>query len=605
MIGSIGRRLLMSFCFALATFLCLPANAQDDVPAKDEVYKWLEQGGIDVTDPGEFRSSSTDLYVGNGPFPASLTFAKTYIGLPFETPSHPGSRIFRNGTYNFDDYLTCINCSTPTQINQVVVGGKVYRFSGFGTYTDAYRKGASLLYISSGPNGAYWDFHDPQGLEVIFPQADTRGCSFIDLGVENSFFCTYPSKYISPNGETASYQDNSQYDKYLINSRGYGLHFVLGDPATDGGYQIVDNYYKKRINSVKAFEYSCFPVTTGCYTGDLQSVMYTYDNANDLTSAAVGGKTTYYTYNSNPGGPFESKFLNGIKTPGDAVNPAITVLYVGSVTCYDHNSGFTGALGWADKLGHVTQILEPTECVPNLVTLQDALGSKSYYTFTEVNGPGVYVFGPEKTLTKVLDVTGATTLYGYDSYLRKTSETNPEGIQTLYTLDDRGNVTQAIIKAKPGSGLADIVTSAGYPATCSTSNYKTCNKPDYTIDANGNRKSYTWSTTYGGILSETTGLNSAGVCALAGGICPQTTYTYSSFTGVDGATFYLLTQKQEKLDATNVRTTTYGYDAAHHFAMKEVAVTAGGTTLRTCAAYDAVGNKISETKPRAGLSSCP
>jgi YD repeat-containing protein len=34
-------------------------------------------------------------------------------------------------------------------------------------------------------------------------------------------------------------------------------------------------------------------------------------------------------------------------------------------------------------------------------------------------------------------------------------------------------------------------------------------------------------------------------------------------------------------------------------------VDAGGLSLRTCYSYDALGNKISETRPRAGLTSGP
>jgi hypothetical protein len=38
--------------------------------------------------------------------------------------------------------------------------------------------------------------------------------------------------------------------------------------------------------------------------------------------------------------------------------------------------------------------------------------------------------------------------------------------------------------------------------------------------------------------------------------------------------------------------------------LRGVAVTADGQTLRTCYGYDRDGNKISETKPRAGLAVC-
>lgn len=46
---------------------------------------------------------------------------------------------------------------------------------------------------------------------------------------------------------------------------------------------------------------------------------------------------------------------------------------------------------------------------------------------------------------------------------------------------------------------------------------------------------------------------------------------------------------------------TYGIDLQVH----GKSVTADGQTLRTCYAYDAIGNQISETKPRAGLAACP
>lgn len=46
---------------------------------------------------------------------------------------------------------------------------------------------------------------------------------------------------------------------------------------------------------------------------------------------------------------------------------------------------------------------------------------------------------------------------------------------------------------------------------------------------------------------------------------------------------------------------TYGDDLQAH----GKSVTADGQTLRTCYAYDAIGNQVSETKPRAGLAVCP
>jgi hypothetical protein len=51
----------------------------------------------------------------------------------------------------------------------------------------------------------------------------------------------------------------------------------------------------------------------------------------------------------------------------------------------------------------------------------------------------------------------------------------------------------------------------------------------------------------------------------------------------------------------------YGPDTGavgNNLMLRGVAVTADGQTLRTCYGYDRDGNKISETKPRAGLAVC-
>jgi hypothetical protein len=134
---------------------------------------------------------------------------------------------------------------------------------------------------------------------------------------------------------------------------------------------------------------------------------------------------------------------------------------------------------------------------------------------------------------------------------------------------------------------------------------KTCNKPSYVVDPKGNRTNYTWDATHGGLLTETSGLNSAGGCALAGGVCPVTTYGYTAFAGTDGASFYLLTSKQELISSGVTTTTTYEYDASNHWALKSSVADSGGLSVRSCYKFDATGNLISITTPRAGLTSCP
>jgi YD repeat-containing protein len=54
--------------------------------------------------------------------------------------------------------------------------------------------------------------------------------------------------------------------------------------------------------------------------------------------------------------------------------------------------------------------------------------------------------------------------------------------------------------------------------------------------------------------------------------------------------------------------TTYDYgpdSGPNNLFLRGRVVTADGQSLRTCYTYDRFGNRISETLPRAGLTSCP
>jgi len=112
-----------------------------------------------------------------------------------------------------------------------------------------------------------------------------------------------------------------------------------------------------------------------------------------------------------------------------------------------------------------------------------------------------------------------TTSFAYDSYGRVTQVTRPEGDYAQYSYDARGNVTQTTVVPKSGSGLANIVTTAGYDATCA--NQKTCNKPNWTQDAKGNQTDYTYDATHGGLLTVTA------PAPAPGGVRPQTRYSYT------------------------------------------------------------------------------
>jgi len=192
---------------------------------------------------------------------------------------------------------------------------------------------------------------------------------------------------------------------------------------------------------------------------------------------------------------------------------------------------------------------------------------------------------------------------------------------TQFDHDDRGNIIQVMKVPKASSGASSIVTSAGFDTICN--NRKTCNQPNWTKDANGNRTDYTYHPNSGGIVSKME------PSAQAGGSRPLTLFEYIprfAWLKNQGGLLVQSTDAVWMLSRTtecqtviggstpacdansNSIVTTYEYGGAgtrESLLVKGVRRVAGGVTLRTCYTYDIYNRRISETTPRANLSSCP
>lgn len=127
----------------------------------------------------------------------------------------------------------------------------------------------------------------------------------------------------------------------------------------------------------------------------------------------------------------------------------------------------------------------------------DELGRKSSYTY-DSNGRLSRVINPDATYSGTT-VTGGYTEYGYDS---------------------RGNITTTTFVPRAGSSLANLVTTAVYPTSCS--NVKTCNKPTSVTDPNGVTTTYTYDANSGNVATVTT--------PAVGGVASQVRYTYAQQT---------------------------------------------------------------------------
>ncbi len=196
------------------------------------------------------------------------------------------------------------------------------------------------------------------------------------------------------------------------------------------------------------------------------------------------------------------------------------------------------------------------------------------------------------------------------------------GPDKWYDYDDRGNLeTIAMEKGQVDDDGNSIETSvqAHYPQTCS--NPKTCNQPEYTIDANGIQTDYEYHAQSGQITkvihpAVKTDANSTA-------IRPVTTYSYGDApmyatykinsdtdeTSTDG--IWLLQSKTScskgvTCSGDELVITSYKYTTAN-LLLKEIAVKTSSKTQRTCYAYDNYGNLIGETKPKgtSALTECP
>lgn len=153
--------------------------------------------------------------------------------------------------------------------------------------------------------------------------------------------------------------------------------------------------------------------------------------------------------------------------------------------------------------------------------------------------------------TAVVAGTTGTTSYIYDANQRLTRETNPEGDYTEYTRDARGNVTQTRHVAKSGSGLADIITTADYDATCS--NPAKCNSPNWTLDALGNRTDYTYDATHGQVTRVQLPSPDADAAGTETGTRPEINYVYTNlFAQVKDAGGNLVNVAQAQAKVTQI-----------------------------------------------------
>lgn len=260
-------------------------------------------------------------------------------------------------------------------------------------------------------------------------------------------------------------------------------------------------------------------------------------------------------------------------------------------------------------------------------------GGPPVLSYAWMEAPGYGVQGNyENGLLRTLQAPGnGPYAFEYDG-MEMRRATWVEGNNLLILRDLLRNAYSITSNPKSGSGEQPIVTSQTFPVPNLYNNPTHCNaatvvctKPITQTDARGNVTDFTYDTVHGGMLTQTSPV----VTSPSGSsVRPQTRNSYvqrtamvkdasGSFIAAGPPVWLLASTSMCREGAASGNgcaiagdqvTTTFEYGpttGANNLLLRGQVVDAGGLSLRTCYAYDAAGNRISETQPEGTSASVP
>lgn len=474
---------------AIASFgLASPSWGQSGAPVPP-AYTYIDANGVDIM--------SGDL---------SLTIPEVSIG-PVGEGGLTFSRTFSQSSWRHNFIHTIdVNGSVYT----VSFGTTSQRFTKAGTtFTPEKQTGATLTqsgstYTYTASDGTIATFMTLPGNVVVNSGqwASNIAVDTVKLPSGETQKWEYKSFTISPGMGSTWALSRVQG---ISNNLGYGLKFEY---FSNGGGNWWDPQALKSVQGVNLAYDTCNMAADSCTITATNGPKVTYSSqtaTQTIAATATDGLSRVTTY------VLTSNKLTGIRRPTSPSANNITFAYdsnnrVQSVT----NGSATTTYGYADvgwtRTVTITAPASRTRTVEidyynkDVASETDALGRKT-----------IYVYGQPHLITRI----------------RRPSVWNgaADYINTDYTYDPRGNVTQVKQLAKSGSGLADIVVSAAYPDPCT--NAITCNKPT-SVTKGGVTTSYSYNATHGGVETVTsTSVTYLPGSPLVGANTPQVRYSYT------------------------------------------------------------------------------
>lgn len=444
-------------------------------------YSAIDANGVDLSS-GSFNLSETQVSI--GPHDQS-GLSRTLIGTGardnFTATINTSTMMI--GTTNFNVYTVSIGGGSAVFIQPV-------GYSSISSYIGSQGQSLSFdaatgLYTHTGRDGTATVFS--QALAQSWPISSAGG-QVVSQTRPTGEQLTYAYKSISGTGGATFFRLQA-----VTSNRGYMIKYdYTSDVPVIDNPTLLSDYNLIKVTAINLSVEYCDPMSDSCALSNVwpsatisgsPSASYTFtvtDALSRVTTYAVsGGRISSI---QRPGGATTSITYNSDNRVQSVSNGLATWTYAYSVHT-DTGDLFTTV---TDPLGHTRQVWTHMN-TGRVFYDADGLGNATTYDIST----GAYAPGLLNSVTK------------------------PELNSTAYTYDSYagGKVVAITQAAKPGSGLTNIVTSAGYDATWT-------NQVAYTIDANGNRTDYTYDPTHGGVLTVTA------PAPTAGGVRPQTRYSY-------------------------------------------------------------------------------
>lgn len=516
--------------------------------------------------------------------------------------------------------------------------------SAMTAFTSWSQTGGTMAYDGSGyiytdRNGAVYDFHGT----YTNPPSSCTNQWITQNGVISEkkayVYCAVGLKSVKyPNGEMLTYTyDSTGLWNGVVRNDGYALHFDGNATGSQSAY-LEPTWRISQVRLINlAVDYcdvsqtSCslsqaWPTASYQYSAETEAVGQT----KTLTLTDMAGDKTVYTMTMEPSVPQGAMYwaVTGVKAPssqgGDTSTYKYTTIYAcvadladSSLNCSAKRQGLVTSVSTSDGVW----TYDYRQLEPNAPTYADQYGLWQTLAKRPDGFLWAGVYNVSTGYTQNVMATNGSLFYQTSRSLpnRVNSGTDAMGRTFNFTYDDRGNVTAKQQVATDGTLAPPI--QQGFDTVC-TYPVK-CNKPNWVKDQLGNETDYTYSTTHGGVLTET-------LPADKNGLRPQKRYTYvqryawtknASGGYTKAASPIWLVNSVSYCRSSNVGSggsgctaagdevvTTYDYgpdSGPNNLLLRGEVVTADGASHRTCYGYDVYGNRISQTTPGASLTSCP